>query len=1300
MDYDLSRLSWRSFEQLIQGIGAEVLGERLILFGDGPDGGREAMIDGQLPFPESADGWSGETVIQAKFLQRPQGTTEDGAWALQKLREELALYTNPESERELPDNLIFATNATCSPYPNGAKDQILALAADSDLHGFELWDYDKLRTYLDRFSELRKAFAAYILPGDVLAAMIEFLDSIKESAPDFDDAMARFLQKELLADQFVNLEQAGRSAEEQIPVSRVFVDLPVFGQRQSDPPEESAEDLSPGLVTEVIAAASHRLDPRSLHDSRRAQDDEDAEVATPEGRIVLVGGPGQGKSTIGQFVCQMFRASLLASRPPESLAPEVTDALGSLQEHCAGDSLELPAVRRFPLRIELSKFADQLGGPEPRSLLEFLATQISARIEYEVTPALMSDWLSGYPWLLVLDGLDEVPPSANREALIAAIKDFFIDVHQDNADCLVIATTRPQGYSEEFSQRHYRHLWLAPLSAPRALHYANRLLHARFPTDEERRQNIGERLRRASERPDTARLLTSPLQVTIMATLLERMGQPPEGRWNLFSQYYRVIYDRELEREIAAAEVLRDHKPDIDAIHHRVGLLLQVESEGRQVDPRMSREHFAGVVRERLREEGHEEEGDAGLIDQIIDTAMERLVFLVGVEADHVGFEIRSLQEFMAAEALLDADDQIVATRLRQIAALPAWRNVFLFAAGRCFTDRQHLRDTIHTICVETNDSTNDHLAALALPGSDLAIDLLDDGVANNQPRYERLLAREGLRILRLAPNPAHEHLAEIYKDPLRHTYEEALAESLRAEGFSDRLGSLITLAILRARGIEWAGEMFANHFESGELRDLIAALPERARSAWLAELLAEACAKRDPDFSITLESKLRELGVLEAAPTWFSALVGLYIIEHRPPPMRFAVEGTKMTFTLRAVSDIWPPLAQGSEELAADGEDPPEVWGPYVSLLDFAIDPCPESLAVALEAFSQAEDPNSVIRHGRITSWPLAALLIGASGSDQLAEWAHAAREGRFGNRDDWIAAEQRWADGVSFADLSATAEGGLPFDVTIRERGFPLGVAGITGADDWQPATRVLLQALENIEDRSIRRYLAGAVFWLLAYFAQPSTSPIEVSEILAAIRPIDFEDSNGVHLESLSTISWNDPLTTPEVELLEGIGAAQPPQRGLPVPSLSAAILELLVAVWRKQPNAGIYRLIAISMPPGELTDAGDEDLLNPEDSDPAARATLRLKLGAGLEDADLAALAESEHHTWLSIAIDVLGGVDLDLAAQVTARLYELLPNWQQRREMVHFAPELIARRSSGLAKDDTWRKLGLFKRPGQ
>lgn len=86
------------------------------------------------------------------------------------------------------------------------------------------------------------------------------------------------------------------------------------------------------------------------------------------------------------------------------------------------------------------------------------------------------------PWVLVLDGLDEVPASSNRQQLMQAIRDFIsIESHGADADLLVLATTRPQGYSDEFDPSLYRHVNLAPLNDKEALKYGSLLAEARHP---------------------------------------------------------------------------------------------------------------------------------------------------------------------------------------------------------------------------------------------------------------------------------------------------------------------------------------------------------------------------------------------------------------------------------------------------------------------------------------------------------------------------------------------------------------------------------------------------------------------------------------------------------------------------------------------------------------------------------------------------------------------------------------------------------------------------------------------------
>ena len=91
-DYDFKGLSPRSFEHLVQAIAAAEIGLRVTVFGDGRDGGREAIFDGPAT-PDARIEWSGYGVIQAKFRQRPSDDAQtDGDWAVEQLRSELADY--------------------------------------------------------------------------------------------------------------------------------------------------------------------------------------------------------------------------------------------------------------------------------------------------------------------------------------------------------------------------------------------------------------------------------------------------------------------------------------------------------------------------------------------------------------------------------------------------------------------------------------------------------------------------------------------------------------------------------------------------------------------------------------------------------------------------------------------------------------------------------------------------------------------------------------------------------------------------------------------------------------------------------------------------------------------------------------------------------------------------------------------------------------------------------------------------------------------------------------------------------
>lgn len=868
-DYDLTGLSARSFEQMIQALSYKILGSGLVVFGDGPDGGREATFSGRVSnFPSATDCWDGYVVVQAKFCQRPKGKPhEDAKWALNELAKELDRFSAKGAKRRKPEYYIFVTNVVLTPVQrSGSKDKATDLIRKYrkplGIKDSRVWDYDQLCRYLDADQDVRNAYRIWITAGDVFAKLASGLE---KSCPDFTKVMSNFLQKELLDDHYSKLEQAGHSPENRVALEKVFEDLPTFADRRSDAPEEgeNGQSLPPGFVSAVLNRGMMCLKQDEVFTGTSTRTRGLSPEQSEPGRLVLIGGPGQGKSTLAQFLCQIHRANLLKNR--RGLETDVRESVKSIILQSKSQKLDASSARRFPVRIELARFAKALATHQETnvsSILSYVAFVIKDRTNYEVNSEHLRTWLRDYPWLLILDGLDEVPASSNRSQVLDAIRDFQVDVATCEADVLLLATTRPQGYNDDFSPARYKHLWLAPLSVARALHYAATLVELTYQHDTQRRKEVLSRLEDCARVDATARLMESPLQVTIMARLLAQIAKPPQERYRLFQQYYKVIYRREMERSVPVlSQLLRDHETDIDAIHYRTGLLLHIESERTQhTDATLSIEEFKAVVRDRLDKEGHPEEVRGKLTDAIAKCTTDRLVFLVPSQSERVGFEIRSLQEFMAAEALMDGRDAVAIARIKTIAAVPFWQNVLLFAAGKCFAERQWLRHSISDICGEMNDDPNDKLGHLVQVGSRLALALLEDGPARRQPAYSHALARRALSLLALPPSDVHDRLADVYESELETVYQEEIKRLFDRQDSPVHLGPWRVLLRLASRkNIGWARSYAQEHWptEPQAQREILD-LSDMTEDPWVCKKYEESF------FRLPVVTHWRHAGILE----------------------------------------------------------------------------------------------------------------------------------------------------------------------------------------------------------------------------------------------------------------------------------------------------------------------------------------------------------------------------------------------------------------------------------------------------
>lgn len=1129
MDYNFYGLAPRSFEHLVQALALKYLSPRTVIFGDGPDGGREATVGGHSLYPDKTGStWNGYIVVQAKFRQRQ--AADEQSWVTEQLKGELEKFLDEKRGLKRPEYYLLVTNVTLSAVADvGGKDKVFVLfekyAKELGLRDYDIWDYDKLRAFLDSSPEIATRYAGWISTGDVLAQVISSLQKI---SPDFETAISNHLQKAFLADQYSRLEQAGRAGEERIPLANLFVDL---GVTVSDR-ESSQKPVD--FVRTLITSAKSKFDPESQQQATINS----SRIPPPRGKYVLVGGPGQGKTTLTQFACQLFRASILKSRPSRYLIAEVKSALDNLEKQCTAENLTIPDIRRFPIQVFLSKFAAALANGTCTSLFSYVIAQLSQGANRSIDLNDLWVWLRSYPWVIFLDGLDEVPAPSNRLEVITAIKNFFVDCSQTLADVVIVMTTRPQGYTNEFSPEFYRHLKLEPLDAARGLKYAGRLLENRYDSDLSRRQDVLRRLSAASQDPTTERLLLTPLQVTIMATLLGRLGPAPTEPWSLFHEYYKTIYDRELDKETSVSGLLRDVRKQIDVIHGRVGLLLQIRAEhSGGTNAFLKPDELSAMVALHLEEEGFSESRRSELIISIVHAATIRLVFLVGLEAEQIGFELRPVQEFMAAEGLTFGQDDEIRERLRAIIAIPFWRNVFILAASKCSLHRDYLSESIHSTCHLLNDPPNDTLARASLAGSHVALDMLEAGCYRSQPRFLGSLTRLSFRLLELGVFDLARRIATIYAKDTDQVFQEELSRRLQASG-AERIASLECLVALHNAGITWAMPEYVNQLESTSLQaeELTRAISVATTEPLVRPVLFAALPKVRVD-SVRHLSPIAGLQgqFKETAPRWFQALdlvqgSEVFYEEMLVNPRIVLPSGEKsgVGVSVIIISEYFGILD------AIPSGDPS--WIPVRAAGSFCLNPSNLSLAKSLRITAEAPNLQTKDWQWFRCPWPLKICLEQCQTAEQLRRFASRAENGEFGSLDTWKEAETRWRkSGIIFEDIRYSATN-PQLDKQIDQIGFPFAaITSISYGDRPRAFTKMLTELFPPLTSSFARGLVADLILADSWYNGNLKIPDALLPELLLAQNEMGW----GVDLDGLAATFELHDLNDEWVPILDALG-----------------------------------------------------------------------------------------------------------------------------------------------------------------
>ncbi|HUJ33539.1 MAG TPA: hypothetical protein VLY23_19820 [Candidatus Acidoferrum sp.] len=630
MDYPLENLGPERFQQLCQALLVREFPRVQCFPIAQPDGGRDAVSY----FAHDSGG--GFIVFQVKYARKPQAETEPHKWLVAVVEEEMEKVKGliPRGATEY----FIITNVSGTAHLDAGSIDKLNQAISTVLKlPSTCWWRDDLNRRLDDAWSLKWAYPELMTGPDFLRAIVE--TGLSEHRERRSGSIRAFLRAQYAMDEEVRFKQV----ELQNKLVDLFIDVPLtFRDARADRrqlhafysliPNFDEEDDEPEFTwhnpaQEGVGAATMLLSPA-------------IQSALP--RIVIEGAPGQGKSTIAQYVCQVHRMRLLLE----------AEALSSVsQEHRT-------APVRLPLKVDLRDLAAWMARRDPfnvddpttpprgwhKSLESFLAALVSHQsggTQFNTDDLLAVFRISSV--LLVFDGLDEVADIARRSEIVEEIVKGVQRLEENAASLQVVVTSRPAAFANSPGMPHekYPHLHLVSLTQELIMLYAERWLRARH-FDGKQSAEFRRILRDKLEQPHLRDLARNPMQLAILLSLvLTRGASLPDKRTALYDYYIDLFVSREAEKSL----IVRNHRELLIDIHRYLAWLLHSEAETTDARASIPQERLQQVVADYLSKEGH----DQSLARDLFTGMVERVVALVSRVEGTFEFEVQPLREYFAA---------------------------------------------------------------------------------------------------------------------------------------------------------------------------------------------------------------------------------------------------------------------------------------------------------------------------------------------------------------------------------------------------------------------------------------------------------------------------------------------------------------------------------------------------------------------------------------------------------------------------------------------------------------------------
>jgi hypothetical protein len=647
MDYPLENLDPERFQQLCQSLIAREYPQVQCFPVAQPDGGRDAVS-----FISDQDGTDKFMVFQVKFIRKPLAESDPHKWLLAIIEEEA-----PKVRKLIPrgaTKYVLLTNIPGTAHSSsGSIDKLDQLLKEKLGISSTCWWRDDINRRLDNAWDLKWTYPELLTGPDFLRIIIE--SGLTEHKERRSAAIRAFLKTQYDLDEQVRFKQV----ELQNKLLDLFVDVPItlrdhlvsrklfhsYRSVISRTRITNGSELEEGTDVELHETL-FETSVRWHHGNEQQIGAATVLLGGPMQErmphVVIEGAPGQGKSTITQYVCQVHRMRLLREQAAMTLV----------------DPHHLSVPVRLPIRVDLRDFALWLGKKDPfnassddlaptnwnKSLDSFLAGLISHQsggTQFTVDDLLAVFRISAV--LIVFDGLDEVADMTRRHEVVDEIVKGVQRLEANSASMQTVVTSRPAAFANSPGMPHSKYPHLQLMSLPRHLimSYADRWLRAR-KLDSKQSAEFRLILKEKLDQPHLRDLARNPMQLAILLSLvLTRGASLPDKRTALYDYYIDLFFSREAEK----SAVVRNHRDLLIDIHRHLAWILQSQSEKDNGRTSIRQEQLQQLVSDYLTREGH----PSDLAKELFTGMIERVVALVSRVEGTFEFEVQPLQEYFAA---------------------------------------------------------------------------------------------------------------------------------------------------------------------------------------------------------------------------------------------------------------------------------------------------------------------------------------------------------------------------------------------------------------------------------------------------------------------------------------------------------------------------------------------------------------------------------------------------------------------------------------------------------------------------